>query len=187
MAGYRLTVCLPGAARDRLEGSRPYSDDPWIWDHWRIGGSANGRGYRIRPGHETDPRLIHDQPLPDGSREPSLPGRPWGDFCPEWLPGTDYEYLAQTPVAAFARWADGLRLDPSEEYVRTEARRADWPGSLLTPDGGWWEEGDRPLHGACDDPGTCPHTPPTTDEYGGPGYLAGLPDDTLLVGVRCHV
>ncbi|MFJ8018447.1 hypothetical protein [Streptomyces sp. NPDC096339] len=181
MAGYALTVCLPGEAREgledalaeamepiRMEGSRPYSDDLWIWDDRRIQGGANGRGYRIRPGRETDPRIVHDQPFPDGTREPSRPGwcaggprgllvvgeareravrlagiawdgwqevvgehppgRPWADFCPEErLPGTDYgayrdacvplyaEYLAQTPVEAFTRWADGLRLDPDLE------------------------------------------------------------------------
>ncbi|WP_404954463.1 hypothetical protein [Streptomyces sp. 147326] len=43
------------------------------------------------------------------------------------------------------------------------------------------------LHGACDDPETCPHAPPGAGR-GGPGaYLARLPADTLLVSVRCHV
>ncbi|MFB6615228.1 hypothetical protein ACFCV9_13595 [Streptomyces sp. NPDC056367] len=275
MAGYRLTVCLPGEARDRLEdavaeamepfrteGSRPYSADLWIWDDWVITGGADGYGYRIRPGQEEDPRIVHDHLLRDGVVRPSLPGwcaggprgllvvgeareravrlagitwdgwqelvrehppgRPWADFCPEYVPGTDYgayreacapifaAYLAQTPAEAFARWADGLSIAPGleefrshflgtadprrwigertrEEYVTTEARRADRPANLLTLDGWWWEEGDPPLHGACDDPATCHHTPPTADEYGTPGYLAGLPDDTLLVYLRCHV
>ncbi|MFJ3725958.1 hypothetical protein ACIPYQ_25805 [Streptomyces sp. NPDC090045] len=276
MARYRLTVCLPGGARDRLEeaiaeamepfrieGPRPYSDDLWIWDHWRITGGAEGCGHRIRPGHEADPRIVHAQPYPDGSREPSRPGwcaggprgllvvgdarkravrlagtvwdgwqdllrehplgRPWEEYRPARPPGvgTDVHterwraahaaYLAQTPAAAFREWAAGLSLDPAdeefrfalldaadprrwlgersrEEFVAREAARATGPGNLLTLDGWWWEEGSRPVHGACDDPATCPHTPPSAPgPLGTTAHLAGLPDETLLVSVRCHV
>ncbi|MBT2481092.1 hypothetical protein [Streptomyces sp. ISL-94] len=87
MAGYWLTVCLPGEARERLEEAvggalAPFwldsdgeiSVDLRIWDHWRIRGGSEGAGYRIRPGHEEDHRIIHDHPRWDGSVEPSLPG-----------------------------------------------------------------------------------------------------------------
>lgn len=276
MARYGLTVCLPGEARGRLEEAigeamAPFScereggiaDDLLIWDHWRIDGGADGRGHRIRPGHEVDPRIVHDQPLWDGTAEPSLPGwcaggplgllerrpweqaaavarlvwdgwqevartnppsRPWDDFCPEWPPGADgpaydalrapahAEYLAQTPVAAYREWAAGLRLDPAaeefrptvvdrhedplgsigrytwEEFARRAAHDAVGSCHLLTLDGWWYEDGDRPLHSACDDPAACPHPPPPAlDAGGGPAYLAGLSADTLLVSLRCHV
>ncbi|MEU6296086.1 hypothetical protein [Streptomyces erythrochromogenes] len=276
MAGYGLTVCLPGEARDRLEdavadamepfrieGDRPYSDDLWIWDHWRITGGADGCGYRVRPGHEGDARLVHDQPLGDGTRESSRPGwcaggprgllvvgedreravrlagvvwdgwrellrehppgRPWREYEPVRSAGLGAHayteryraahavYLAQTPAAAFRQWADGLSLDPAdetfrfalfgtsdprrwigerdrEEFVAREAERATGPCNLLTVEGWWWEEGHRPVHGACDDPATCPHTPPAAPGPAGTAaHLAGLPDDTLLVYVRCHV
>lgn len=280
MAGYRLTVCLPGEARGRLEEAldeamAPFfyerdgdiSADLLIWDHWRIDGGADGVGHRIRPGHEADPRIVHDQPLWDGTAQPSLPGwcaggplellerrpweqaaavarlvwdgwqevaranpgsRPWDDFHPGPRPGMDEsayarlrasayaEYLAQTPVAAYREWAAGLRLDPAAEEFRAVlvdghddplgsigrwtrgqfawrgAREAVDPCNLLTLDGWWYEDGGWPLHGACDDPDACPHLPPPELEAGGeggggPAYLAGLPADTLLVSLRCHV
>ncbi|MFE9560794.1 hypothetical protein ACFYM0_06775 [Streptomyces sp. NPDC006487] len=276
MARYRLTVCLPGDARERLEEAigeamAPFSyerdgdlsHELLIWDHWRISGGADGLGHRIRPGHEADPRIVHDQPLWDGTTQPSLPGwcaggplgllermpwdraaavarlvwdgwrevaranppsRPWDDFHPGPRPGMDEgaygrlrssahaEYLAQTPVAAYREWAAGLRLDPAdeafrpvlvdghrdplgaigrwtrEEFARRGAREVVGPCNLLTLDGWWYEDGDLPVHGACDDPAVCPHPPPSAlGAGGGPAYLAGLPADTLLVSVRCHV
>ncbi|MFB7177157.1 hypothetical protein ACFCYI_05575 [Streptomyces sp. NPDC056257] len=283
MAGYRLTVCLPGGARDRLEEAvgealAPFwllrdgdiSHDLRIWDGWRIRGGAERAGYRIRPGHEEDARIVHDQPRWDGIREDSLPGwcaggprgllevtepweraaafarilwdgwqevarahppsRPWADLRPERRPEVPYsehtalyaaahkQYLAQTPAAAFRDWVAGLRLDPEteklrpvleelrptlldfffdplrsigectrEEFARRCAGWVEGRANILTLDGWWWEDGEPPLHGACDDPETCPHAPPGAGR-GGPGaYLARLPADTLLVSVRCHV
>ncbi|MGW6706612.1 hypothetical protein ACWGDE_17190 [Streptomyces sp. NPDC054956] len=276
MAGYRHTVCLPGEARDRLEEAvaeamAPFwldrdadiSQDLRIWDSWRIQGGADRAGYRIRPGHEEDPRIVHDHPRWDGTREDSEPGwcaggprgllvvrgrsertaelagaawdrwqellrghppvRPWEDFHPDrtrversgydaaWSAAHE-EYLAQTPAAAFRQWAAELPADPADDgfdsflrgiedpsrTFRTHRERewfvsygAAWAspcGNVLTLDGWWCEQGYAPLHGACGDPETCTHTPPP---LGGPGgaaaYLAGLPDDTLLVYVRCHV
>ncbi|MFD3466102.1 hypothetical protein ACFWWM_07000 [Streptomyces sp. NPDC058682] len=280
MAGCRLTVCLPGGARDRLVeavgeamapfeigGPRPYSDDLWIWDHWWITGGADDGGYPIRPGHEADPRIIHDQPLRDGTRRPSRPGwctggprgllalgepqkraaelagiawdrwhemaaehppgRPWEEFAPAsaLAPETAYDlrvdsearhagwerYLAQPPAPAFRAWLAGLpdHLDAGffrevlrhvddplrrvggygrEEFLAFGADRAVAHGNVLTLDGWWCEKGYDPVHGACDDQGACPHTPPYTQRPGaGEAHLAGLPDDTLLVHVRCHV
>ncbi|MFG2876542.1 hypothetical protein ACGFYU_16385 [Streptomyces sp. NPDC048337] len=275
MAGFRLTVCLPGEAGERLDEAvgealapfwidqdRDVHVDLRIWDHWRISGGSNRVGYRIRPGREGDPRIVHDQPLWDGTVEPSLPGwcaggprgllvvrgrsertaelagaawdhwqevlrehppaRPWEDFRPDPLgrERSDYEaaciaahaeYLAQTPVAPFRAWAAGLPADPAvdgfdsvlraiedplgifgsysrEAYVRYGAGWAAACENVLTLDGWWCEWGDDPLHGACDDPTACPHTPPPTREPEAvAAYLAGLPEDTLLVSVRCHV
>ncbi|MET9688933.1 hypothetical protein ABZY81_10690 [Streptomyces sp. NPDC006514] len=75
-----------------------------------------------------------------------------------------------------------------EEFRAFGADRAVVHGNLLTLDGWWCEEGYDPVHGACDDQDACPHTPPYTQRPGaGEAHLAGLPDDTLLVSVRCHV
>ncbi|MFB7466026.1 hypothetical protein ACFCZ1_21435 [Streptomyces sp. NPDC056224] len=79
-----------------------------------------------------------------------------------------------------------------EEFVRLHAESAVPGGSVLTLDGWWCEPGDQPLHGACEGPAVCPHTPPFewTDApwYHGSGrYLEELPGDTVLVRVRCHV
>lgn len=165
MAGYRLTACLPGEARDRLVeavgeamapfeigGPRPYSDDLWIWDHWGITGGADDGGYPIRPGHEADPRIIHDQPLRDGTRRPSRPGwctggprgllalgEPqkraaelagvawdrWHEMAAEHPPGRSWEEFA--PASALApETAGDLRVD-------TEARHAGWERYLAQP------------------------------------------------------
>lgn len=38
-------------------------DELDIWDSWRItGGTAHGGGFNVLPGHERDPRLIHELP-----------------------------------------------------------------------------------------------------------------------------
>ncbi|WP_327303404.1 hypothetical protein OG730_07125 [Streptomyces sp. NBC_01298] len=276
MAGYRLTVCLPGEAGDRLEEAvgealAPFwldrdgdiSQDLRIWDGWRIQGGAEGAGYRIRPGHEADPRIVHDHPRWNGTREDSLPGwcaggprgllvvrersertaelagaawdrwqellreypsvRPWEDLHPDavrversgyeaaWSEAHS-EYLAQTPAAPFRQWAAELPSDPADDgfdsflrgiedpvqtfgaYREREwfvSRGAAWASpcvNLLTLDGWWCEQGSAPLHGACDDPGACLHTPPPLGEFGSAAaHLAALPADALLVSVRCHV
>ncbi|WP_327412594.1 hypothetical protein [Streptomyces sp. NBC_01233] len=75
-----------------------------------------------------------------------------------------------------------------EEFLAFRADQAVSHGNVLTLDGWWCEEGCDPVHGACDDPASCPRTPPYLQEPGaGEAYLAGLPADTLLVSVRCHV
>ncbi|MFF1408895.1 hypothetical protein ACFVX6_03700 [Streptomyces sp. NPDC058289] len=120
-------------------------------------------------------------------------------------------YLAQTPAAAFRQWAAGLPAEPGTERFRSVLLDVDDPLTVVgertreefvtdgagwalrhhnipTLDGWWCEAGDEPLHGACDDPATCPHDPPPTRRPGGTAaYLAGLPDDALLVYLRCHI
>ena len=86
MAGMSVTVCLPpGAVRDvRAALTRalaPFDmngdDTPYergMWDSWRIRGGNNGNGFAVAAGHEADPRLVHDDPGPDGEPRPSPPG-----------------------------------------------------------------------------------------------------------------
>ncbi|WP_143681518.1 hypothetical protein [Actinacidiphila glaucinigra] len=68
-----ITVCLPGAAADRvdeaiadamapfeMDGTREWQLD--IWDSWYItGGGAMSGGFNVLPGHERDPRLIRSR------------------------------------------------------------------------------------------------------------------------------
>ncbi|MEV7440242.1 hypothetical protein AB0O22_03655 [Streptomyces sp. NPDC091204] len=164
-----------------------------VWDGWqdRLGEHPPGR-----PWEEYEPAR--------------LPGADTAAYT-ERCRAAHAVYLAQTPAAAFREWAAGLSLDPAdeefrfallgaadprrwlgersrEEFVAREALRATGPSNLLTRDGWWWEEGSRPVHGACDDPATCPHTPPSAPgPVGTTAHLARLPADTLLVSVRCHV
>ncbi|MER6313934.1 hypothetical protein ABT237_09220 [Streptomyces sp. NPDC001581] len=86
MAGMRIVVCLPGEARSRLDEAVAEAMSPFeidysrgeeldIWDGWWIRGGADGGGFQLLPGYEEDPRVVHDGPRGDGTREPSLPGR----------------------------------------------------------------------------------------------------------------
>lgn len=86
MGGVRLTVCLPAEAREDLGAAltsvlEPFGMDTsgtferaW-WENWSIRGGSDACGFVIAPGHEGDPRLVHDEPLYDGTLLPSLPGR----------------------------------------------------------------------------------------------------------------
>ncbi|GEB62040.1 hypothetical protein GCM10017674_79590 [Streptomyces gardneri] len=83
MAGVRVTVCLPPEAADDVERAldealAPFyldsSDNPvdrGMWDSRRINGGSDGTGFAVAPGHENDPRLIHDDPRYDGTPCPS--------------------------------------------------------------------------------------------------------------------
>ncbi|MGW2823730.1 hypothetical protein ACWC24_22470 [Streptomyces sp. NPDC001443] len=86
MAGVTVTVCLPPEAGDDIEGAlakalAPFDSDSGdnpvdrgMWDSRRIRGGSNGQGFAVAPGYEDDPRLIHDDPAPDGTPRPSAPG-----------------------------------------------------------------------------------------------------------------
>ncbi|WP_199838168.1 hypothetical protein [Streptomyces sp. IMTB 1903] len=266
MKRYELTVCLPGGARDRREEAvgeamAPFCrdregevpEDLRIWDDWRICGSSDSSGFRIRPGREKDPRIVHDQPLADGTVEPGRrgwcaggprrllevterwergaafarlvwdgwqqvvrahpPGRPYGYFAPKRhkdMAWSDYVALGdpaydaydnQPCQVAFREWAAAYETGADaaelravllgdctrEDFSRRGARWTVGLCSLLTLDGWWRKDGEPPVHGACDAPGSCPHPPPVADEGGGAGRLAALPADTLLVHVRCQV
>lgn len=86
MAGVRVTVCLPAEAANDIPGAldealAPFyidtDDNPvdrGMWDSRRILGGSDGTGFAIASGYENDPRLIHDDPLYDGTPCPSAPG-----------------------------------------------------------------------------------------------------------------
>ncbi|MFE5794843.1 hypothetical protein ACFQ8C_20020 [Streptomyces sp. NPDC056503] len=85
-----MTVCLPPEAADDIEGAfaealAPFRSDTGenpgenpvdrgMGDARRIDGGGDGTGFAVAPGYENDPRLIHDDPLHDGSPRPSVPG-----------------------------------------------------------------------------------------------------------------
>ncbi|GGS07937.1 hypothetical protein Snoj_11760 [Streptomyces nojiriensis] len=92
-------------------------------------------------------------------------GRPWWEFVPVGMPGGDAHAYAEQRRAARAVH---LAQTPAAAFRR-------WTAGLA-------------LDGACDDPATCPHTPPPAPgPLGTAAHLAGLPDDTLPVHLRCHV
>lgn len=88
MAGVTVTVCLPAEAADDVEGAltkalAPFDSDAYpdynpvgrgMWDSRLIHGGSDGYGFAVVPGYEDDPRLIHDEPAPDGTPRPSAPG-----------------------------------------------------------------------------------------------------------------
>lgn len=101
-----------------------------IWDGWRIHGGTERTGYRIRPGHEEDPRIVTTSragtapartACPAGARaareraaalarivwdgwqevaRAHPPSRPWADFRPERRP--DMPYSDHTALCAAA-------------------------------------------------------------------------------------
>lgn len=70
MAHIWVTVCLPPEAIDDVAAALTRALAPFemyqgftereMWDTWRIRGGGEGHGFYVRPGHEDDPRLIHD-------------------------------------------------------------------------------------------------------------------------------
>src|SRR5262249_11687366 len=71
-----------------------------MWDSWRIRGGGEHAGFHVKPGHENDPRLIHDSPRYDGFVLPSKPGKCSGG------PKASLTLLAHT-----VDWIDVLTLD----------------------------------------------------------------------------
>ncbi|WP_439678264.1 hypothetical protein [Embleya sp. MST-111070] len=130
--------------------------------------------------------------------------------CPG--PEAHWDYAAQPEVREFHdRWSrmkdipgmlnfgystirdlDAWFAGDREEFVQREAPRAlRHFGDLLTLDGWWIETGrrnDPGVHGPCTEPVPCKHAPHDplclTDPV---TYLETLPDDTLLVTLKCHV
>lgn len=86
MAGVTVTVCLPAEAADDIQGALAKAMEPFdsdsgdnpvgrgMWDSRRIRGGSDGRGFAVAPGHADDPRLLHDDPAPDGTPRPNAPG-----------------------------------------------------------------------------------------------------------------
>ncbi|WP_158717396.1 hypothetical protein [Streptomyces sp. NRRL F-4474] len=133
-------------------------------------------------------------------RAQAAQGQAWSDYVALGDPAYD-AYDNQPCQVAFREWAAGYETGADaaelravllgdctrEDFFRRGARWTVGLCSLLTLDGWWRKDGEPPLHGACDAPGSCPHTRPVADEGGGAGRLAALPADTLLVHVRCQV
>ena len=166
MAGIRVVVCLPSEAAADLAGAIGSALEPFrlmevpewrgIWDWWAVRGGSDGSGFVPLPGHEDDRRLIHDDPRYDGEALPTLPG--WCAGGPRGL----------------------LDLSQFREHSR-------WLPDVLTLDGWWIEDGLYPKHATCDAEASCPHMAVgreyQRDLY---GYLESLPDETLLVKLKCH-
>lgn len=104
-------------------------------------------------------------------------------------------YLATLPTERYSYWFLGF-TDPvvdvgcaaREEFVEQRTFAALPEHNVLTLDGWWYEDGGPGIHGACNSPAECPHEPELpADQERIDGYLAGLPGDTLLIHVRCHV
>ncbi|WP_433683376.1 hypothetical protein [Nocardia sp. CA-119907] len=72
MAQRWVTICLPPDAIDDVEAAITRALAPFemrqgfperdMWDTWQIRDGGGGAGFYVRPGHEDDPRLIHDGP-----------------------------------------------------------------------------------------------------------------------------
>jgi hypothetical protein len=85
LAGMSIVVCLPPdsavdvvSALDRVmapfEAYRGFPSERDQWERWSIRGGSDGSGFRVLPGMEDDPRLIHDQSIREREPQPSLAG-----------------------------------------------------------------------------------------------------------------
>lgn len=124
---------------------------------------------------------------------------------PEAYPGQQAhdDYRAQPLMGAFEvlsiqgvpeQFRNALIVDDPEtvfagdraEFVQSVSYRAKSFHDLLTLDGWWIEDRDRPVHGACD-PALCPHKEQGA-QYAADidGYIEGLPAEAFLVRLKCH-
>ncbi|MEU5243316.1 hypothetical protein AB0G81_04205 [Streptomyces asoensis] len=84
MAHVTVTVCLPAEAVGDVGGALAKALAPFdadgnpvgrgMWDSRRVEGGSDGHGFAVVAGHEDDPRLVHDEPVYDGTPQPSVPG-----------------------------------------------------------------------------------------------------------------
>ncbi|MFD7257029.1 hypothetical protein [Streptomyces sp. NPDC059874] len=88
MAGWSMTVCLPGEARDRVHEAVATAMAPFgrlgeaegelgLWEAWSIDGGVTYQGvlrggHQVRPGHENDPRPVYEDPARGGDPVPGL-------------------------------------------------------------------------------------------------------------------
>ncbi|WP_069462822.1 hypothetical protein [Actinacidiphila rubida] len=103
--------------------------------------------------------------------------------------------LRELRVPGYDSWFLGF-IDPVLEvgahrrecFVRRQVGRALPRRNVLTLGGWWCEDGGRGIHGACHSPKECPHEPeiPTGQSFVD-AYLRDVPEDVLLVNLRCHV
>ncbi|MFD9408721.1 hypothetical protein ACFWBN_17125 [Streptomyces sp. NPDC059989] len=158
-----------------------------VWDRWREIASRH-------PVADDESVFFHRHLAAAGTRDSYKTSREAAD------------YRAQPAVRAWAEVAPALARpdiadhfsfgwDPvgigrrsREEYIATYEFSLLPRRNVLSLGGWWYELGDAPLHGACHGRLECVHEP--NFGMGGEGvqsYLIGLPADTLLVNVRCHV
>lgn len=79
---------------------------------------------------------------------------------------------------------------PREQYVARRVEEARRKSELLTLDGWWIELNYPPVHGACESLTNCPHRAGRTEPWTRAemaAYLELLPDDVIVVRLRCHV
>lgn len=171
----------------------------WKWDRWRF--SSGDAGFRIAAGFE-----YHPAPVKANGCDPG-----WCAGGPRFaldLDGSRDQVAAQAGVAwdlwhGLSRSLPQTRSDPlkrtagsrsfgrslhppryRDDYVVRQRNRVKRPSGLVTVDGWWWEPGEPPVHGVCDGPAVCPHRFGVSDVD---GYLEGLPSDTVIVSLICHV
>lgn len=127
MAGWSMTVCLPGHARDWVRAAVAEAMAPFdrmgeaegelgLWEGCSIrGGIQAGEGFRVKPGRETDPRLVREGPWPDGVPVTPLPGMCAGG--PRELLALEETRAAGEELAgrAWDLWHDLARRHPSAE------------------------------------------------------------------------
>lgn len=100
-----------------------------MWDTWRIRGDGEGAGFYVRPGHEDDPRLIHDGPNQFGIVLSPTRGECVGG--PKFMLDVATHNLS---------WPDVLTLDGWWVESSGVCRHKDW--GKTNPSG---DESDRPI------------------------------------------
>ncbi|WP_224280577.1 hypothetical protein [Streptomyces sp. LS1784] len=169
------------ALSKRMATVRARAGDPW--DLW----------HRLAPEHP--PMLpwstLRARHFEDPQGYPTE--RMWADFTTQpLLQAFVADPLSQIPELGDILWLhnqiglvaalDGDRAD----FVRRVTARIQQP-DLLTLDGWWIEDGDSPVHGICEDWGTCPHLEDGWHyQHDIGGYLDALADDVLLIKLKCH-
>ncbi|MER5636250.1 hypothetical protein ABT095_04765 [Kitasatospora sp. NPDC002227] len=166
---------------DRVTAVRSRAGDPWdFWQHLKPDHPPLQPWSAFWARHQADPqgypaeRLRHDfaaQPL---------------------LQAFTADPLSQIPGLHTIAWhyqQAGLldTLDgPRPSFVARMTDLLPQP-DLLTLDGWWIEDGTFPVHGHCEAAETCPHLDEGNRyqrDIG--GYLTSLPDDALLIKLKCH-
>jgi hypothetical protein len=79
---------------------------------------------------------------------------------------------------------------PRERCVAARIEDARPFDALLTLDGWWVDTAHPPVYGACDDLNSCGHRQGRSQPWTSlhiERYLQRLPDDVVIVRLRCHV
>ncbi len=141
-----ITVCLPPTDASEVTAAlaaamapfwydaQPQADGTWQgeWDWWHVFGGDGDSGLAVRPGYDSDPRLVRNPLWSDGSvRKPQSAGR--CDGGPRGLLDLDAD---RAPAAAQAGaqwdgWAEfSARFEPAlSRYAISESGPAEWPAA----------------------------------------------------------